>query len=165
MIKILALDPGGTTGYSWVDLSGDKEEIPTFHGGQLGPHEHFIDLWQLLQANDWRFVVYEEFTYRMVAIDDKKRGNVYSPKIELVSKEYIGLIKFWTLATPQGRTIDLVPQQPSAAVGRQTFWTAEKMKKMGVYKEGKPHQNDATRHLLYYTVTKLGYKAILSLLQ
>lgn len=165
MVKILSLDPGGTTGYSWCELDpGDKKQIPEFYGGQIGPGKHHLDLFNLLQEG-WDVVVCESFEYRMVAIDDDKTGTVYSPVIELISKEYIGVVELWSQGTQTGRAAKIVFQKPAVAVGQKTFWTKEKMVKMGVYKSGERHRNDATRHLLHYTVTKLGYRAILSYLR
>lgn len=165
-MRILSLDPGGTTGYSWCELDGDKSKKFEVHGGQIGPGKHHKALWALLcdlgAKWNWDVVVCETFTYRMVAMDEGK-GTTYSPYIDLISKEYIGVVELW--ADTNGRGARVVWQSPSQAVGESPFWHDERLKKVGLHNKGERHRNDATRHLLHYTVTKLGYKAYLTALR
>jgi hypothetical protein len=163
-MRILSLDPGGTTGYSWCELDGDKSKKFEVHGGQLGPSKHHLPLWQLLMNRrakwNWDVVVCETFSYRMVALEDEGGGTSYSPNINLISKEYIGVVELWAKSSVGSQAL-IVWQQPSEAVGKKPFWHDDRLKLVGLHNKGERHRNDATRHLLHYTVTKLGYKAYL----
>ena len=134
MINIVALDPGGTTG--WIHWRPDSESV----GGQLGPVKHHLELYELLENFNPTIIVCERFDYRSKKI-----------KVVLTAREYIGVAELYQQTYPQ--TVDLVMQpvmkHPTA------FWNDIKLKQLGLYTPGKPHRNDATRHLLHYRVEVL----------
>lgn len=49
-------------------------------------------------------------------------------------------------------------QSPSTG---KTFWTNDKLKKLGLYLRGQPHAMDALRHWLYYVTFTIGDKTYL----
>lgn len=148
---ILSLDPGGTTGWAYRGKIANEQKLVI---GQLGEssQEHHLELEKLLtkyhahaSANDQRFVIVcERFQWRK---EDSARG-----KIELISKEYEGVISLY------GKKNDVlvIKQNPAQAVGRTAFWGDSpegnsRMKLAKMYKAGRyVHANDALRHMLYY---------------
>lgn len=140
---IMALDPGGTTG--WATFEPNLDYITC---GQIGPHEHHEQLYQHLchamfglEETPWRLkIAYESFQFRQFAGFDKT-------KVELWSVEYIGVIKLF--GSRAG--VQTVAHTASEAKG---FVNDEKLKRLGWYKltAGMPHARDGLRHLLYELV-------------
>lgn len=122
---ILALDPGGTTGWKAFN-----HEDTTMHGGFLGPLPHHVELWGFLDSTAPSVVICESFQH------SEKTG------LKLISAEYIGIVKLWCKLND----IPYVPQTSSEGKG---FWTDDKLRRVGLYVVNK-HIRDATRHLLHY---------------
>lgn len=148
-MKVLALDPGGTTGwamYSCEEIVEPFNSTSEFYNekwvaGQLdrpGHHEQLYTLLELMHADPFH-VVTESFEFRQRA----RNGLV------LISLEYIGVAELFC----QQRQLQLKRQTASMAKG---FVTDDKIKNMELWKSGQPHAMDATRHLLYYLVNKCG---------
>lgn len=145
MQRILALDPGGTTGWAmWQEGGWDEqreEVVPELYTeGQIGPSQHHYLLWQYLKSVRAGFnltVVCESFEFRQQA----QRNN-----LNLMSKEYIGIVKLFG----EIERINVVFQTAAMA---KPFITDAKLKVMGRWVPGKKHSNDAYRHLLYYMIT------------
>jgi hypothetical protein len=161
-LNILALDPGGSTG--WAMYSG---ALMAFEGnyevnggaitqGQLGPEEHHLALWNLLGLHHARnfIIVCESFEYRQ----DQR------PNVVLVSKEYIGVVKLFVeernRTLPHDLQITHVPQTAATGKGfwypkvpgKKASWDGSKLKAVGLYQpttQGR-HINDATAHLLQF---------------
>ena len=93
-------------------------------------------------------VICEEFQYQI-----RRNKGVDMPGVVLVSKEYIGITKLWC----DIRQKEYV-EQKLHVVGPSAFWTDDKLKAIDLYAAGKPHRNDAVRHLLYYITFTLGEK-------
>lgn len=135
MTKIVSFDPGGTTGVAiWEDGKWNR--------CSLGPKEHHYELWQFLirhgDADTW---VYETFNYQ-------RRDITKGVSLELISREYIGIIKlaFTRCASHWGgKTSELIPQSPP----QRMFWTDDKLRELDLWVSSE-HERDATRHLLYY---------------
>lgn len=148
-ITILALDPGGTTG--WARMQANALLIPAFSEktefydvewtrGQLGPHPHHTELMTLLELShteEYR-IVCESFEYR----------NRSRPGLVLDSVEYIGVTKLF-VADRKSEHIPLAMQ--TAAMGKG-FVKDENIKKLGLWFPSQKHAMDATRHLLYYMI-------------
>jgi hypothetical protein len=157
--SIMSFDPGGTTGYTIRNLARRGRSLSSgtsydyngvWRGGQLGPRTHHRELWQLLTREDPDRIVCEDFVYRIV-----KNQGVAQPGIQLVSREYIGVIKLYCALTNKP-----LHMQPSSVIS--LAWTADDaLRKLGIYMPGEQHRNDATRHLLYFAVETLGRKDIL----
>ena len=133
--KILAFDPGGTTGYCVYEYSDERYlsygEIP------VGNHHSIIA--SLLGAHQPDLVITERFDYR------PKLG-----KVELQAIEYIGVLQLWA----QTSKVPLVRQQQLK--GSAGLWTDDKLKVLGLYQPGSPHAMDSIRQLLYFVTTELG---------
>lgn len=140
--RVLALDPGGTTGWAtWTD-SDTSARTPTWSGGHITAAEHHLQLGALIenQAVQDYTVVCESFEFRQ----GKQRGN-----LNLMSKEYIGVTKYIC----KDRRITFKLQTAGMA---KAFITDSKIKAMGLWMPGMTHQMDAMRHLLYYLINERG---------
>jgi hypothetical protein len=143
-LRILSFDPGGTTGWAFHSLyHGELTGGPLIEGGQIGPNPHHRELWQLIYDKNPDVIVFEDFQYRV------QRDNTGSIRMDVVltSVEYIGVIKL--AATVKLGRVTLISQLPVAG---KSFFINDKLKRLGVHTPGRPHQNDATRHLLHYVV-------------
>lgn len=150
-MRILSLDPGGTTGWALLDFDLDTLEgslkSDTYlrdhvKSGQLGNNtEHHLVLWTLIMRTQPDVIVGERFD---------NRGNEYS---KIMSREYIGVVK-------------LVGQLDSGIVVRwqgsdQKEWaTDEKLRILQILcvpKHPWRHANDALRHLVHFLVFSAGH--------
>lgn len=149
-MEILALDPGGTTGWAyWTDDDPDRES--EWERGQLSDRPHHTALWELLCTVQPDVLIYERFQYQRRELDK-------GVSLVLDSVEYIGVCKLWIHT---GRLVDtkLVEQTPAQA---KNLWSDEKVKALGLWIPGQSHAMDATRHLLYYRVVTLGQREVLA---
>lgn len=136
-MRILALDPGGTTGWAIYQHGMDWDR------GQL-TGQHHDDLWQLIDTYYPDTLVYERFLYQ-------RREVTKGVSLVLDSLEYIGVAKLWIQRNPKGRR--LVEQTPHQG---KHLWTDDKVKALGLWLPGLPHAMDATRHLLYFLAITQG---------
>ena|SRR5687768_11680093 len=147
--RVLAFDPGGTTGWAYHRI-GTK----LWDGGELDPEKlgHHVELYNFLRVTNPDIVVCENFLFAVPSIEDERGNRTTMPKVELISREYIGIIKLYCFA----RQVPLIMQQPSVL---NTTWVGdEALKKLDLYTKGARHRNDATRHLFYYVAGTLELK-------
>lgn len=146
--KVLAVDPGGTTGWATFELPVNEDGAPQWHhnfsdhwtnAGQIDKLDHHSALWNLLELEDPDYVVCERF---------ERRNNDFAT---LVSVEYIGTVKTWC----QTRHKKLTMQGASQA---KKFATDIKLSNLGILIRPStkyPHAIDARRHLLcFLTLTQ-----------
>lgn len=131
--RILAIDPGGTTGVAIVSFSENLapvvshyEQIPD---GLAGFIKWYKNNWHL----GWDIIVCENFTLRI---------NVKFPDLSPVY--IIGALE----ALMWGEQI--VYQSPA----QKTLCDDTRLKAMGMYKPGNGHANDAIRHAIIYLRNK-----------
>jgi len=151
MIKLLGLDPGGSTGWA----SYDDTNAINWKQGQLGPGPHHDELYdlmyeakpQFLDSNriDPLIVICESFQYR---------NNL--DKAELDSVEYIGVVKYWRT---QEYNVQVVWQTPAEGKIREdlpgrkgSFVQRRHLEKLGLWIPGQRHAMDALGHIIYYIV-------------
>jgi hypothetical protein len=143
-MRILALDPGGTTGWALYQggpfalMDNPQRGIKL---GHIGPMEHHLQLKEFIEteiSHDFMLVC-ESFEYRR-----DQRDNV-----NLISKEYIGVVKRLQQERASKGTVPLRVHFQTAAKGKG-FWTDQKIKKLGLWWPGHKHAMDALRHLLHY---------------
>lgn len=124
-MRIVALDPGKTTGAALATLRNDDYEIETVC--QVEPD--FI--WRTLTNYKPEVIVMERFIgYPKIKMD-------FSPV------EVIGIVKEWC----RQNDVTLVEQTPAQA---KHYFTDARLKERNVYVKGMPHGCDAIRHLLYW---------------
>lgn len=144
-MKILAIDPGVTSGYCFAELDpvGWKRL-------EIRPEQHVDDVdgvWDRIKEFEPRYIICEDFEYR-----NKSRHGLV-----LFSVQAIGVVRLYEFkAITQ---ISVVLQ--TAATGKG-YYTNKLMKDMGVFKPGAAweHSMDATRHLLHWLTFREGYQYI-----
>lgn len=153
IFRIIALDPGGTTG--WATYTSLRMMNPVtqemeyldeeFTGGQLGPEKHHDELDMLLgmQHVEQFIIVCESFEYR-------NRGRA---GLVLVSQQYIGVIERFA----QERDVPLIMQPASVGkITKKSFVRKENLERLGLWVKGGAsvwnHMEDSYGHLLQYMI-------------
>ena len=131
MKTAIAIDPGGTTGFAIGKANNEVFGVTPFQE----PYSH-EGLYAYLRSVGFMTIICEDFLYR----------NAARPGLELVSREMIGVIKLYC----QQNKIKPIMQNPGEAVGKNAYFSNDRLKKMGVYVPGRPHAMDALRHLLHW---------------
>lgn len=152
-MRVVSLDPGGTTGVVIATSSSD--------GGyklqctQIGPEPHHNLLYKCLAKWDPDVIVCESFQYRPPRKDDPAYKHV---NIRLDSVEYIGVVKLY------GQVNNRPVVFQTAATGKGFWWDQksckvtpkyDRLKDVGLYLPGKQHARDAMRHFLHYVTFTL----------
>lgn len=142
MMRLLALDPGVTTGWASIDIPDVSKDVDLTQAvgvGQLGPHDHHSELYammELMQTSDFVLIT-ERFEYR-----NKSRAG-----LQLESREYIGVAKMFYQERMRGLGQQAVFQNASQAKG---FVEDRHIKALGLWSPGMKHAMDALRHLIYF---------------
>jgi hypothetical protein len=135
--KLVALDPGNTTGVA-IFIDGKLEEV-----NQIATHPikaGIVQLEQLL-TDDIDVVVYEEYKVYSWKTDDHAWADLHTPKL-------IGCIH--TIAHQQDvRIYDQMAQQAKG------FCTDELLKRWNYWPTGLKHGRDAIRHGCYFLLFNL----------
>lgn len=143
VVAILAVDPGLTTGFSIYRPRVERLALRN-QGGEEDFESHqfskemFLHEWLPEAVKEFDTIVCENFI--ITAQTAKKSQAPWS-------LEQIGVLRW--LATQQGARFVL--QKPAEALA---FGSDAKLKKLGWYKRGRGHANDAARHMVLYTVRK-----------
>jgi hypothetical protein len=149
---IIAIDPGGTTGVAWWTADGREVNPSQFQTKQIGPCTDDAELWYLttvlggiIRSNPNRRirVIGESFDFRM-----EER---YRDKIDYTAAEVIGALRLWHHPLDQDQ---IFMEFKGAGLGKG-FWSDEKIKKIGLWRQGQRHAMDAMRHLLRYMAFQL----------
>lgn len=142
MFRVLAFDPGGTTGWALYDRTDDS-----FWSGQMGPEDHHLELLDAIDLSckdiDAFYLVTESFEYR----------NTSRPGLVLASKEYIGIMKLYR----QKHGCNFTEQTASKAKG---FVRDTHIKKLGLWSPGNKHAMDAMRHLIFFLINNPDMKRL-----
>lgn len=154
--RLLALDPGGTTGWASCNYNPHPydEELSLsdfqFDCGQIGPEEHHYELYNFLirKCGVDAHLICESFEFRQHLNPDKAKM-----KVELISKEYIGLAKLFAASL----NVQIHFQTASAAkqfIPDKGPQANVKIKQLDLYKPITTHVHamDAMRHLLRHMV-------------
>ena len=141
-MRILALDPGRTTGAAY--FPNDPSRLYMVLQRQL-PYSHKAVSNHLRLVNP-DIIVCESFVYQR------------RDKVDLSPVEMIGVVKLWC---EQNET-PYHEQTPSQA---KKFWDDKKIKTCGLWIPGNPHAMDAARHLLYFMTFTLKDQRWMHLLQ
>lgn len=167
--NVLAFDPGGTTGWAWGSLHATtiEKSVEEFGAiilediyvetGEFGPKEHHQDLYEFVTDATTRLdtpleIVCEPFHYRQNVVEE---GEKFRGKVELISAEYIGVIRlacaqlglpYYDRFTP-GEAKSYVPDRKLELLG----WLQTPATPMR-------HRNDALRQLVKYLIVKRGVR-------
>jgi len=134
-MKILALDPGGTTGVAfWTN--------GTWSFDQLTLDQHHLELEQLLDAY---WLAFADGLDLVICEDWDNRAKADA---KLISLEYIGVVKPWA----RRRNAALVMQQAA----KKEWATNRVLSVLGVADPtaGSPHARDACRHIVVHLINK-----------
>lgn len=153
-MKILAIDPGVTSGYCFATLEGTitrhiNEETVNNLSINITPYQQIDDVedcWDRIEKFQPDYLICEDFEYR-----NKARAGLV-----LFSVQLIGVCNLYALKAAK---CSLTLQ--TAATGKG-YYTNDLLKKVGVYKPGAAweHSMDATRHLLHWLTFREGYQFI-----
>jgi hypothetical protein len=133
--KIIALDPGKTTGVAVYTYRKVNSSMERFWIRRQITELH--SLWKLLATENPEVIVYETFLQSFGA-----------GATDFSAVEAIGVIKLYSQATDKM----LIPQARQV----KNFWTDEKIKTLSLWESGTKHAMDATRHMLYYLMQEQG---------
>lgn len=150
-MKILAFDPGGTSG--WARYWNENPGTNPWTCGQIGPGEHHLELYEFLTSqyrscHDRReplWLIGESFQYR---------NNL--DKAELISCEYIGVMKLFARTHYDTRIVWQTASQGkivnASTKRRGSFVQQKHLQRLGLWVPGKIHAMDGYGHLLYYAI-------------
>jgi rhodanese-related sulfurtransferase len=148
-VRVVALDPGGTTGWSrWSDNGG-------ISWGQIGPRAHHLDLEKFLHQS----LYVDDYVGNKLVVVCESFQNRANAAAELVSLEYIGVVRLFSQKT----NTRLIMQDP----GNMKEWCKHdgekyaKLKANGWYVSGQPHATDANGHMLKYLVSHWGHLEVM----
>lgn len=135
---IVAVDPGGTTGYSFTEWSDEMPEAGIMHTPKVGqlPPQEFCD-WVYDLATQWgplMTIVCERFTIGQRTLRVAKGG----------SYDALDVIGFLRWVSLHYLSRDLEMQQPSEVMN---MFPDSWLKERGWYANGLGHANDSQRHL------------------
>lgn len=133
-MKIVGLDPGGTTGYCVYYT--ETQEVAQ---DEIKRKDHHWNLYKTLRLDNPDVIVCEQFDYR----PNQKVADLHAV-------EYIGVVKLYCDVYDY---VELVFQ--TQLKGHRGLWTNDKLEAVGLYVPGMPHAMDATRQVLYYVTVMM----------
>jgi hypothetical protein len=141
--RIIAIDPGVETGYCYakIDHNGYVRYFP------FQMTEDVDDLWRRLKEFKPDIIVMEDFDFRG-GHHRAATGVNYFPL------QLIGVARLYSLVEPTGRCAIYMQK---AAQGK-SYYSDVMLKNRNLYKRGKPHAMDASRHLLQWLTFGAGFK-------
>lgn len=138
-MRVLAIDPGGTTGYCYANVVDGAVELYPF---------------QIVDDVDEAFFRVRDFKPRYIICEDFEYRNRARAGLNLFPVQLIGVVRLYELTAPGGECA-LYLQKASQG---KAYYTDTLLKQMKVYKRGVPHGMDATRHLLQWLTFGAGYQ-------
>lgn len=149
-MRILALDPGVTTGFAVATGVISHHKPPGASFSIIG--DTAITTWQRKDdvngiwdtLNYWgpSSVVYEKFTPPAAT----------RHRVELFPVQVIGVARLFCQMVG-------IPEYSHTASQAKRFWTDTKIKRLGLWVPSQGHGMDALRHLLYHMAITLGDKS------
>lgn len=127
-IRLLAVDPGGTTGWAWWETAT--------HRFDSGEEADWLD-WMYNRLPEYDLIVIEKYTITMKTAKLSQQTDAL---------RLTGALEYD--AYPYHKVIITTPAEA------KSFSTDDKLKRMGWYRPGKGHANDAARHLLLTAVRR-----------
>ena len=146
--RIIALDPGGTTGWathSWFQVDEETYDRSWACGQLSGDHHNDLDV---LLGNQ------HLHRYTIICESFQQYRELDSP--ELVALEYIGVVKRFS----QERNVKLIFQSSSQGkIGTSSFVRRRNLERLGLWSSGRRHAMDAYGHLLTYMINRAASSA------
>lgn len=136
MIRAIAWDPGKTTGFATGEIINPVDEPGRILLVQTAQAElSHADIMNWLNEFKPNYIITERFDFR----------NRARTGLELISREFIGVINLYCEMNPD---TTLVMQSPGQVING--YWSADKLKRLHLYRKGCIHANEACMHLLYW---------------
>lgn len=139
MVKVIAIDPGVTSGYCYAHVEPKKSM--DYYAFQIV--DDVDDLWRRLADFQPRYIVMEDFEFRQ----GRQRSG-----INLFPKELIGIARLYSLLAKEICAVEL----QKASQGK-SYYTDTMLKHQKLYRRGIPHAMDASRHLLHWITFGSGF--------
>lgn len=130
--KILALDPGETTGWATF-VDGELQK-----SGEVGQNDSLMDVMRLIDREQPTTIVVEAYRIYSWKADTHSWSDLFTPRL-------IGAIELKCIQNK-------IPMYTEMAQGAKNFCTNKKLKSWGYYKKGARHARDAIRHGCYWLV-------------
>lgn len=149
-MKILGLDPGGSTGWCFFAYQESVPDKWTWAGDTITTPDHHQLIRALLQRYLPDIIVCEDFQFRQQAGKEN-----YRKGLELISRDYIGIVKL----IAHDLDARLIMQQPSTKDAN--IVRDENLKRLGIWREPahpNRHYHDACRHTASYIIQKRRYQ-------
>ena len=140
-MKVICLDPGGTTGY----CIGKIENGRLMYTPLQAEFDHY-GLWEFLSGYNPEWIICESFEFR----------NRVRPGTELISAELIGVVRLYCQLTEI--PLSLQNASTAGAGGKKGPFNNLILKDKGLYEAAKPHAMDASRHLLVWWMFGRGFE-------
>jgi len=141
-MRILAVDPGGTTGWALCD----EVTFPLVHSGQEVDQFKFCAMVDSYVEVEVDIIICESYTVTPATIKLSR---------EYAALEIIGTLRY--LAKKHERKFKL--QSPASA---KRFMTNERLHNLGWWRPGEDHARDALRHLGLYLAEVCNNQEVLS---
>lgn len=146
-MRILAVDPGPTTGFCLYDTEANhkvievwNEPLDKLRAMAKGMHD---SLWSILSTYSFDTMLLELFQHR----PDQQAADIRAA-------EYVGVGKLYAQQNPHINTVMV----SASTIGKTAFWSDDnkRVKQLGLYNsKAAPHGMDALRHVLYYVTFTL----------
>lgn len=133
-MKVLALDPGRTTGYS-VGIIKPDTEFEFISKQTKFTHQ---ELYYMMEIESPDCIVCESFDFR----------NGVRTGTDLISAELIGLVHLY--CSVYEKRLDFQSASTHGAGGKHGRFNNVNLKRMGIYVPARPHAMDSLRVLLYW---------------
>lgn len=146
-LKVLAIDPGVTTGIAFAEIRSRDEKISEAHVWLEEHRFSLLQLWQVLMDIGPSHIICESFEFRQRA-----RTNLV-----LESRDAIGVIRLFVEMYEKTAPSHPKLHMQTAAYGKGYF-SDQVLKKIGLYDPGKHHARDAERHLLHWLTFGYGFQ-------
>ena len=140
-MRILAIDPGGTTGWTKLEIQrGSDPQVRDNHtwaSGELNRKKHHYDLYTLLGLTNPDILLWEQYR--------TEPGEGWQ---ETIAIQYIGVIELWLQERRNRRPTIRTYSYPASKI--KEFWTDRKLIHVGLYESGSTHIRDTRRQVLVY---------------
>ena len=140
MVKVISIDPGGTTGFTYAQIKDDG----TMEAYPFQAVDDVDDLWRRLAHFAPNIIIIEDFEYR-----NKARAG-----LDLTPVQLIGVTRLYWLTEPTGKA-QIFTQKASYG---KAYYSDNMLKKYGFYKRALGHGMDSLRHLLQWYTFGAGYQ-------
>lgn len=144
-MKILAIDPGVTTGYCYAEIEV-RVHRPENSALRYYPFQWVDDVdecWDRIEAFKPRYIIIEDFEFRQ-----RTRTG-----LNLFPVQLIGVARLYELKCKDQCAVYL----QKASYGK-SYYTDQQLKQLNLYKKGVPHGMDASRHLLQWFTFGAGFQ-------